>query len=290
MTLQSTRDFYRTPAAITAVDASPLLGAVPCDATSLTRYVQGSVLHEYWASEYGLELSEARKSESHIRHVNQMLGRILTLDGQPLSSTRPPDKRLVGNCRHFSVLFVALLRQQGVPARARCGFATYFVPGQFVDHWVGEYWDDAESRWVRVDAQLDELQQESLKLDFSALDVPHDRFVVAGDAWALCRSGEADPSQFGIHGMYGLWFIAGNVVRDFAALSKVEMLPWDVWGAMPTPDVPLSGEQIELFDRIATVARAADVSVTELRCLYEDERLRVRPTVFNAVRGRPETV
>ncbi len=182
MTLQSTRDFYRTPAAITAVDALPLLGAVSRDPASLTRYVQGLVLHEYWASEYGVELSEARKSESHIRHVNQMLSRILTLGGQPLSATRPPHKRLVGNCRHFSVLFVALLRQQGIPARAWCGFATYFVPGQFVDHWVGEYWDDAQSRWVRVDAQLDELQQESLEPNFGALDVPPDRFVVAGDA------------------------------------------------------------------------------------------------------------
>ncbi len=90
--------------------------------------------------------------------------------------------------------------------------------------------------------------------------------------------------------MYGLWFIAGNLVRDFAALSKVEMLPWDVWGAMPAPDVPLSGAQIELFDQMATVACEADVSVTKLHKLHKDSRLCVPTSVFNAVWNRSEVV
>jgi hypothetical protein len=51
--------------------------------------------------------------------------------------------------------------------------------------------------------------------------------VIAGDAWARCRAGDADPSAFGIFDMRGLWFIAGNLMRDFAALSNMEMLPRD---------------------------------------------------------------
>ena len=39
--------------------------------------------------------------------------------------------------------------------------------------------------------------------------------------------------------MYGYWFIAGNLVRDLAALNKVELLPWDDWGAMVGPDEPI---------------------------------------------------
>ena len=290
MTLQKTAlDFYRDPAAMSAVDKA-IVGTAPCDVASLVHYVQGSLLHEFWGSEYGVEVSAERKPESHIRPVSQMLDQILTLDGQPLSVTRPVHKRLVGTCRHFSLLLVALLRQQGVPARARCGFATYFVPGKFEDHWVGEYWNDTESRWIRVDAQLDDLQREKLKTDFDPLDVPHDRFLVAGDAWARCRSGEADPAVFGIRDMHGLWFIAGDLLRDLAALNKVEMLPWDVWGVMPSPDESLEGEQLEFFDRIAAVTCAPELSVTELRKLYQDDRLQVATTVFNAERNRPETV
>jgi hypothetical protein len=32
--------------------------------------------------------------------------------------------------------------------------------------------------------------------------------------------------------MHGLWFSAGNLVRDIAALNNRETLPWDFWGAM----------------------------------------------------------
>jgi hypothetical protein len=119
--------------------------------------------------------------------------------------------------------------------------------------------------------------------DFDLLDVPRDRFVIAGDAWARCRAGEADPSTFGIFAMRGLWFIAGNLMRDVAALNHTEMLPWDVWGAMIRPDEPPQSNQLALFDRLATVTRAPDAASAELRALYEDdERLRVPATVFNS--------
>lgn len=51
-----------------------------------------------------------------------------------------------------TLLTVALLRAGGIPARARCGFTAYFVPGWYDDHWVAEYWDTSERRWIMVDA------------------------------------------------------------------------------------------------------------------------------------------
>jgi hypothetical protein len=32
--------------------------------------------------------------------------------------------------------------------------------------------------------------------------------------------------------MRGLWFVAGNLLRDAAALNNMGMLPWDAWGAI----------------------------------------------------------
>jgi hypothetical protein len=92
-----------------------------------------------------------------------------------------------------------------------------------------------------------------------------DRFVIAGNAWMQCRAREADPAKFGIFkdDMRGLWFIAGNLVRDAAALNKMEMLPWDQWGAMPAPDKPLQTDRL-LFDRLAALMRAPDASFAEL--------------------------
>lgn len=88
-----------------------------------------------------------------------------------------------------------------------------------------------------------------------------------------------DPSAFGILDMHGLWFIAGNLIRDIAALNNREMLPWDVWGAMPRRDSDLD---LAFCDRLATVSRQPEDCVEELGLLYSDKRVNVPATVFNA--------
>jgi hypothetical protein len=85
--------------------------------------------------------------------------------------------------------------------------------------------------------------------------------------------------------MHGLWFIAGNIVRDVAALNSREMLPWDVWGAMRREDSELD---LAFFDRLAIVSREPDTHVNELSALYSDARVRVPGTVFNAGLNCPQ--
>jgi hypothetical protein len=285
-------DFYTRPGTMTSGgEHARMLDAVPRDLAGMARVVQGLLLHEHWAPAYGVTLSDERRSQSHIRPASLMLDRLLADDGRPLPVARPVDARLVGVCRHFTVLLGTMLRAQGVPARARCGFGSYFNPGRFEDHWVCEYWDAAGGRWTLVDAQIDDVQRAKLKLDFDLLDVPRDRFVIAGDAWARCRAGEGDPSTFGIFQIRGLWFIAGNLMRDLAALNNMEMLPWDIWGAMIRPDEPLGDDRLALFDRLCAITRAPDTAFAELRRLYEDDKdLRVPGTVFNAVLNRTEAI
>ena len=53
----------------------------------------------------------------------------LALDPRPLTESRPPASRAGARCHAFSRVTVAFLRHLGVPARARCGFGTYFRPG-----------------------------------------------------------------------------------------------------------------------------------------------------------------
>lgn len=222
-----------------------------------------------------------------------MLDRILALDDRPLSAGRPIDKRLVGRCHHFMQLMVGILRRKGIPARARCGFGSYFNPPQFEDHWVCESWNATTARWALVDVQFDDIWRTKLKIDHDILDVPRDRFLVAGDAWAQCRGGQADPAKFGIEfvNLRGLWYIAGNVVREVAALNKVEMLPWDVWGAQPRPNEKLDDDQLSFFDRVGALTQDPDNSLGELRRLFDtDERVRVTSVVFNSLLNRSESI
>ena len=256
-----------------------LFDGLPGEPGALAKTVQGLLIHQHIAPAYGVTLSRDQKSQSHVRAVEKILDDIVTRDARPLSVLRGASERQVGVCRHFALLHVAMLRAHGIVARARCGFGAYFEKGRYIDHWVTEYWDEEEKRWVLFDAQIDDRQRELFKIGFDTADVPRDQFVVAGDAWSLCRGGRADPSAFGILDMYGLWFIAGNLVRDLAALNNREMLPWDIWGAMRRQDSELD---LGFFDQLAIVSSEPDAHIGELNALYCDERVRVPRTVFNA--------
>lgn len=249
-----------------------LYSDLPRDIPSLVRIVQGLLIHIFWAERYGLHLGDERKQEVNIRSAARELERILELDSAPLTVARPLEKRLVGNCRDFTLMLTSMLRHQGVPARARCGFGTYFMPNHYEDHWVCEYWNASEGRWVMVDAQLDEFQQRALDIDFNPLDMPPGKFVTGGWAWKQCRAGKDDPEKFGIFDLHGMWFIRGDLGRDFAALSKMELLPWDGWGLIDKPDPEITTEENALLDHIAALTLNADESFAALRKLYEEDK------------------
>ncbi len=238
---------------------------LPSIVPELVRTVQGLLLHTFWTKQYAVTATETQKRHVRTRLVSRILEVLLQGDPSPLTAMRPLDKRFFGNCRDFSVLLCSMLRSKGIPARARCGFGTYFWHGRFEDHWICEYWTGA--RWARVDAQLDEVQRKVLGIDFDTLDIPAGEFVNASEAWVLCRSGEADPAAFGIFDMHGLDFVMGNLIRELAALNDAEMLPWDMWGIM-CPQKDWTERHIALFDRVAELLIADG---EDIHTIYENE-------------------
>lgn len=262
---------------------------LPTGVAGLCKVVQGTTIHVFWAERYGLKLNPEREAEVQLRTMEKRLARTLELDPRPLTEARSLDKKLVGNCRDHTLLLVAMLRRQGVPARARCGFGTYFQPNHYEDHWVAEYWNEAEGRWVLVDPQLDEFQCNALNIPFDPLDVPRDQFIVGGLAWQMCRSGMADPDSFGIFELRGLDFVRGDFLRDVAALNKVELLPWDCWGLMLSPLDDPAG--LALLDHLADLTSGDAPDFGQVRHLYEsDPRLRVEAEIQSYIDGRMQTI
>jgi hypothetical protein len=261
---------------------------LPAEVGALVRVVQGLCVYDLLAEPfYGARLSPERAADIHLRTPRAMLARILELDPRPLAEPRPPEKRLAARCGNFTMLLVAFLREKGIRARARAGFGAYFNPPYFEDHWVAEYWKADEGRWALADTQFDEVWREKMRIRHDILDVPREQFLVAGEAWRRCRAGEADPEKFGIAfvPLRGLWFVAGSLVRDVAALAGVQTLPWDVWGAIPREPRALREEEIVFFDRLAAMNEA------DSRDIYgRDHRVRVPDRVFNAILNRPEVI
>jgi hypothetical protein len=265
------RAYYAAPGPFTVLGAhAERTRALPSGAGELCRVVQGLVIHPFLAHHYGLEPAGVRLDDLETRTAAAMVARILALDPRPLAEPRPPERRFVGNCRHFTVLLCALLRAQRRPARARCGFGAYFGESTFADHWVAEIWEEERGAWCLVDAQLDDVQRRVFGIGFDPLDVPRDQFLVAGDAWQRCRSGRADPDRFGILDLHGLWFVRGNVVRDLAAFSKRELLPWDAWGLMAKREDGDAAE-MALLDRVAELTQAGDDRHAERLRLHDSE-------------------
>ncbi len=272
-------------------EASALLEPLPNDVAGLAHVIQGLGIYDVVARDfYDFEPPGERASEIHMRPIADRFARIMELDGQPLQIARKPERRVLQRCNSFALMLVTMLRAKDVPARSRCGFAAYFNPPNFEDHWVCEYWDAQDRRWRLADPQIDDVWRRRLGIHFDTLDLPEGQFLTASEAWRRCRSGEADEQQFGISfaGLRGLWFVAGSLVRDMAALNKMEMAPWDVWGAQPKPE---SKFDLAFFDELAALTRDPDRTFAELRRRYdEDGGLRVPPTVFNALNRRREAI
>jgi Transglutaminase-like superfamily len=248
-------EHYRRHSRITDPGANQhLLAGIAPDAAAMAKDIGGVMVHRDETWRFGFTLPEQRREEANTRYVETILSYLGTLD------ERRPEDRFAGTCRDFAVLLCAMLRETGVPARARAGFAGYFTAtnGFFDDHWVVEAWDDVRG-WYLIDAQVASVPKGTYgEADIDPLDVPRDAFVVGGQAWQECRSGKRDLDRIGTSaaGLTGLWEVQGNVVRDLASLNHVEALPWDHWGLIPIPYGQLNPADIDLLDHIAAVSAA----------------------------------
>ena len=250
-----------------------LFADLPGTINGLCRVVQGLCIHYMAGEMHDYQIPKERLSEINTRYMDKMLARIVELDDRPLTEPRVPQKRLVGCCRDFALLFCAMARHQGTPTRTRVGFATYFresIPVN-VSHLVAELWDSSERRWRLVDPELDDRTIQKNNIHFNAHDVPRDQFLVGGQAWQMCRAGGSDPNKFGIGDIKGLDIIRGNLIQDLATQNKVESLNWDCWGLMLRDIETHTDEELSLIDKVAVLTQAGNEALPEIGAIYEAE-------------------
>ncbi|UED83763.1 transglutaminase-like domain-containing protein [Streptomyces profundus] len=255
---------------------------LPADPTRLAHIARGLVIHRLEGDHLDHAIpTERLHHDAETRYVDDILRIIVERDDAPLDRERPYSDRFVGICRDFALLFCSFLRHVGIPARLRSGFADYFADDGFhADHVVTEYWDGARG-WLLADPNVVASPPDGV----DPLDVPRDRFVVAGAAWRAIREGRADPAAFGLRlpdlSLVGEWFVCGNVRLDLAALNRAETLLWDIWGEGADDDASMTDEIRVLYDRVAELTHDA-VPFAAARELYTThDGLRTPRTVLS---------
>ncbi len=241
-----------------------------------------------------------RTAEINTRYADAMFALLLGRGEQALGRARRAPDRMVGCCRDATILFVALARHKGIPARARVGFAAYFHPGWLCDHVVAEVWDAAAGRWRLVDAEMDSGWTPELNgrpVDW--LDLADDQFVTGPRAWQAARAGKSDPDRhvvavdLQVPALRGWPYLAHNVIHDLAALNKTEMLLWDAWGMQfGHGDGPVPEADAALLDEVCARTTDPEVSRDDIAALADRDEFRVPQTVtsFDPYGGPPREV
>jgi len=208
-----------------------------------------------------------------------MLGRLRELNPAAPGKPRADTEKIVGNCRDFTLLLVAMARHHGIPARSRVGFADYLLAGWWLDHVVAEIWDG--TRWRLVEPQFPDGYTDPVDGGpFDLLDVPRDRFLVGADAWTACRAGAADPAKFVVWPdnpvpfLRGLPYVRHNLVLDLAALNKQEMVLWDVWGSLNV-DTEVAPADAARADELAALVGDPE----RIQAAYDADDVRVPPVI-----------
>jgi Transglutaminase-like superfamily len=245
--LSAATPYYQSHGAFTEPGRLAACLAKPADLSALCSFIQGVVIHSDWASAYGVAADLSRETLP----VALRLERVEAAGGDNL----PPERRTPGTCRDFALMTCSALRERGVPARVRCGFAAYFSANPFEDHWVCEYWRPGDGRWALADAQLDTLQRERLRIAFDPTDLPAGTFLNAGEAWVAWRTGKIDADAFGHGAARGAWFLRVNLMRDLFALHKQETSGWDLWRSIAAEDKTLDDRVLAEGDQVAAATR-----------------------------------
>ncbi len=246
---------------------------------NVSALARNAIVH-YRAS--GETLPEASSDDIQLRWLEDILEADQRRHPAPLTVPRDLTQRVQGCCRDHTLLCVGALRELGIPARSRIGFAGYFSPTWHHDHVIVEA--RLEDRWVRFDPELDRPTEA-------------DPFLTAAQVWLGHRDGTLDVTRFGTFEgspIAGDWFVFNYVIDEVAHRFGDELLLWDLWGAKVRDLAEARPADLTLIDQVARLLLASDAgdqdAERELLTRYrQDPRLHPGGSVVQLdPRGGPE--
>lgn len=205
------------------------------------------------------------EDELYITAVSMIAG-ILRFDETGFTPNRDVTKRITVSCRQASVLFSAILKAKGIPCRSRAGFMDFGNTGDsYMEHWVNEYWDFHENRWVLAD--VDGYYEYEQRFGYSQFDLPRRKFVTAAEAWIGLRKNTLT-KKLDVFSPNSLEGVCEYLFMDFHALMNNEIFysyqPLYLRGGIHT----LSESELHELDYLAELLLEPDKNMEQIEHLW----------------------
>lgn len=181
-------------------------------------------------------------------------------------------------CREHTILLASILKAKGIPVRSRSGFAKYVNTNnmQAGDHWITEYYDEKQKRWILVDSDMCFWWDDTLErhhIDFDLLDIPREKFIFGAESYLGLRKNEigentiyyaSNPPTFGLKAaIRGLFY-------DFHCLMNDEIIFLHMPKYVREKNFELSEEEYRELDELAELMLNPDENFKKLQEIWEN--------------------
>src|SRR3989344_4639433 len=195
-----------------------LTNDLPSDIKEIGNLVRSAIIHRSTlesgntGSNKDLKYGDMRKipwwqqpQDDYLVTAGAMLTELYRKDEKGFTTHKTEQQKLILTCRFVAILMASILKSKGFACRVRSGFAPYFQEithnDKSWDHWINQYWNEKEKRWVTID-----VDGSWHNLPFDPYDMPHNGFDFSADAWLKVRNGKIDADHFynagGYKGLY----------------------------------------------------------------------------------------
>lgn len=251
--------------------------SLPDDLEELRKLIRKNIIHRVDLLKAFLTNDEAitkhypwyrnRCDDDVLLTAPAMMAELFRQDQRGLTNDRKVEDMIVVTCRYVSVLTASILKAKGYSVRVRSGFAPWIRENEACDHWICQYYNHNEQRWVDYD------------VDEEVHDDPSKKLIMAAEAWLDVRAGKKECNYF-VHGscLKGLPMLARSIFFDFHALmnDEISYLFFPTYIDTNEEFFNLSTDELKELDDLATLLLDPDKNFDEIKYLFRnDQKLRI---------------
>jgi hypothetical protein len=198
-----------------------------------------------------------------------MIAELLRLDNRGFVLDRRVEDKIIVTCRYVAILMASILKSKNIPCRVRSGFAPYLVPELSIDHWINQYWNEAEHKWITFDA--DGFYDNNI--GFEQYNIADKKFDWAAETWKGLRKRTLDEKRyFNAGGFTGFMPVPWALFYDFHSLMNNEILYLQGPYYLPFDFDKIDDKDLNDIDELAELLLDPDKNFDELLRIWTTEK------------------